>query len=188
MNICHNPLYICISYIYAHHNPAFGGISVYLKRTIYKRDGCHLANRQLHSLICSYKELVQIKVLNLCVVQTEHKVESAFILKDHSCTLSGISRTDNLVKLRYVYSVSGNLVSIVIYNQLRKAHSLLHNDIGSSGYLLYICGSLLRTGKELLCILAIQLNGNICLGTRHQLIKTQLNRLTEIKLCILYLI
>ena len=66
--------------------------------------------------------------------------------------------------------------------QLRQTHGLLYLHVGSTRHLLDVAGSLASFAVQFGHILAIEFDGNIGLGTRHQLVETELDRLAEIEL------
>ena len=175
-------LYIGIAHIHSNHDTAFGRISVYLQRTVHQLDTRHLADGYLDTLRRADKQLVEVKVRHFIVIQPQHKVEAPFVLKNHASRLPGIGRADNRIQFLYIHTVTGNLAAVVPDHQLRKSHRLLHNHVGGTGHLLHIGRRLFRPGVEFLHVFAIQLDGDVRLGTRHQLVEPELYRLAEIEL------
>ena len=109
----------------------------------------------MDSLGSPYKELIQIQIRHFIVIQTKHQVETSLILKNDTRRLSRISRTDDRVQLLYIHPVTGDLGTIVVYDQLRQPHRLLHDHIGGSRYLLHEKRSFLRLLIKLRHILSI---------------------------------
>ena len=56
--------------IHTNHDASFGGIAVDLQRAIVQFDGRHLAHRDLESLRRAHKQLVQVQVFHLLLIQT----------------------------------------------------------------------------------------------------------------------
>ena len=69
-----------------------------------------------------------------------------------------------------------------MHHQLRQAHRLLDEHIRSARNLFHIACRLFRLGIQLRHVLAIELHGDIRLGSGHQLIEAQLDWLREVEL------
>ncbi|CCZ88466.1 unknown [Phocaeicola plebeius CAG:211] len=175
-------LNVGITHIDTNDNPSLGGITVNLQRTVLQVDAGHLADRYLDAFARADKQFVDIQVLHLILIQTQYEVETTFVFKDHSGSLSGVGRTDNRIQFLYVDAVAGNLGTVVFHQQLRKSHGLLYQHIGSSRHLFHILGRLFGLSIEFGHIFSIQFDGDIGFGSCHQLIETQLDGLAEIEL------
>ena len=70
LNGSHHLLNIGVAHIDANHDTSFGGIAVDLQRAIVQFDGRHLAHRDLESLRRAHKQLVQVQVFHLLLIQT----------------------------------------------------------------------------------------------------------------------
>ena len=74
-----------------------------------------------------------------------------------------------------------------MHHELRQAHGLLYGHIVGTWHLAHPFGSLLGLAVEFVHVLAIELDGDVGLGTRHEFVEAQLNGLAEVELCALHL-
>ena len=179
--LLHHLLYVGIAHIHTYHYAALGGIAVYLQRSVHEVDGSHLAHRHLQTIASAHIQTIQVEVFHFLIVKTHHKVESALVFKHHSGCLAGISGANDVVEFLNIDAVARNLGAIIFHHQLRQTHSLLHYHIAGTGHLCHIGGGFLGTCIEFFHIFAIEFDSYIGFSSGHQLIETQLYRLTKVK-------
>ena len=181
LNIVHYLLNISPTHIHPYHNATLRRITVNLQRTVHQVNGSHLADGYLYTIRSAHKELVKIQVLHFIIIQPEHKVETTFILKNHSGTLARISRADNGIQLFDIDTVTGYFRTVILYHQLGQSHGLLHNYIGSTGNLLHKPGNFLCFTIKFLHVLSIKFDSNVCFCSRHQFVEAKLDGLRKIE-------
>jgi hypothetical protein len=143
----------------------------------------YLADWYLNTFARADKQFVDIQVLHLFVVQTKYQVKTTLVFKDYPGGFSSVCRTNNGIQFFYVNAITGYFRAVILHQQLRKPHGLLHQYIGSPRHLFHVSRSFFGLGIQFSHILSIQLDGNVGFGTRHQLIETQLDRLAEVEFC-----
>ena len=174
-------LNVGIAHIHTNDNPAFGSVTINLERSVHQFDAGYFTNRQLNVILSTDKQFVDVQVTHLFLVQTDNEVEPAFVLEDHSCRLACISSTDNSIQFFDINTITGYFCTVVVDKQLWKSHGLFHQYVGCSGNLFHVAGCFLSLCIQFGHVFSIKFDGNIGLGTCHQLVKTKLDRLTEVK-------
>ena len=111
------------------------------------------------------------------MVEADYQVKSPFVFKDNTARLSGIRCPDDRVEFFDIDSVTCYLAAIVFDNQLRKSHRLFYNYVCCSRNFFYIGGSFFCPFIEFVGVFTVQLDGNICFRSCHQLVEAELYRL-----------
>ena len=120
---------ISVSHIHTDDHPAFGSVTIDLQRSVVERDVSHLTHRNLLSVACPHIESVEVEVAHFLLIQSEHEVKASLVLKHHACRLSGISGAHDVVELLDVYPIAGYLRAVIMDDELRQPHRLLHDNI-----------------------------------------------------------